>query len=268
MSVLPPGTLLQLMYLRERLRALPPGRFIEIGPGAGHISALLLALGWQGSGYEFAPPSAERLRQRFAPEIAAGRYLVAASDWLEEAGTEPCDLVLSCMVMEHLDTPAEQRFLGRARASLRAGGRMIAIVPASPAHWGIEDEIAGHYRRYTLPSAQSRFSAGGFRILHAAGLTFPVSNLLLPLSNALVRRSEAAKLSLSMLERTRRSGMRDVPMKTRFPAALGLLLNPVMLYPLHLLQKLFRHSPRALVLYLEAEPGPAARPGRSEGRAP
>ena len=31
--ILPPGTLLQQMYFGERLRALPPGEFVEIGAG-------------------------------------------------------------------------------------------------------------------------------------------------------------------------------------------------------------------------------------------
>jgi len=37
MNVLPPGTILQLMYLRERIQRLPVGRFVEIGPGGGEI---------------------------------------------------------------------------------------------------------------------------------------------------------------------------------------------------------------------------------------
>ncbi len=46
MSVLPPGTILQLMYLGERLRNIEPGRFIEIGPGSELVMNLLLELGW------------------------------------------------------------------------------------------------------------------------------------------------------------------------------------------------------------------------------
>ena len=42
-TVLPPGTILQLMYLRERIKLLTPGRFVEVGPGTGTITALLLA---------------------------------------------------------------------------------------------------------------------------------------------------------------------------------------------------------------------------------
>jgi hypothetical protein len=44
MAILPPGTLLQLMYIKERLRAVKPCRFVEIGPGAGDTSGLLLSL--------------------------------------------------------------------------------------------------------------------------------------------------------------------------------------------------------------------------------
>jgi len=42
MRTLPPGTILQLMYLKERLVNIKPGRFVEIGPGSGEISGLLL----------------------------------------------------------------------------------------------------------------------------------------------------------------------------------------------------------------------------------
>jgi hypothetical protein len=59
------------------------------------------------------------------------------------------------MVMEHLDVHGERAFVERAGRCLSAGGRMVAIVPASPEHWGIEDEIAGHYRRYTANSAMN-----------------------------------------------------------------------------------------------------------------
>ncbi|WP_347900740.1 hypothetical protein [Pseudomonas purpurea] len=45
MDVLPPGTILQLMYLKERISGLEPGRFFEMGAGAGHMSHLLLSLG-------------------------------------------------------------------------------------------------------------------------------------------------------------------------------------------------------------------------------
>jgi 16S rRNA A1518/A1519 N6-dimethyltransferase RsmA/KsgA/DIM1 with predicted DNA glycosylase/AP lyase activity len=70
------------MYLRERLAHLPPGRFIEIGPGAGNISALLLSMGWGGVAYDLEPSTVAALEQRFAPEIRAGRYRAVNQDWV------------------------------------------------------------------------------------------------------------------------------------------------------------------------------------------
>ena len=48
-TVLPPGTILQLMHVRERLTRIKPGVFVEVGPGTGEITALLLEIGWRGT---------------------------------------------------------------------------------------------------------------------------------------------------------------------------------------------------------------------------
>jgi hypothetical protein len=114
---------------------------------------------------------------------------VVNGDWLEADRNDQFDLVLSCMVMEHLDAEGERAFVDRARRSLLADGRMVSIVPASPEHWGIEDEIAGHFRRYTANSVLTLLGSAGWRVTHTAGLTFPTSNVLYPLTNLLVRRS-------------------------------------------------------------------------------
>lgn len=260
MRVLPPGTILQLMYLKERLRLLPPGFFVEIGPGQGAITELLLRRGWRGRVFELSATTAAQLRCRFASEVAAGQLSVENRSFLRTQGAADLDLVISCMVMEHLADREQEDLWHIAAAHLRPGGLMIGLVPASPAHWGIEDEIAGHQRRYTRTSLGQLAAALRWRLTHVAGLTFPLSNLLLPLSNVLVARQERAKLRLSAGERTRQSGRRDVIFKTRFPLALKLLLNEMVMLPLHLLQKWLSSSPRAMVLYFEAQPPAAPSP--------
>jgi hypothetical protein len=82
-----------------------------------------------------------------------------------------------------------------------------------------------------------------------------MSNLLLPVSNRLVRRSEDDKLQLSGLERTRLSGRRTVKYKTYLPSFLGVISNRYTLAPLHWLQKACGAARSALVLYFEASPG-------------
>jgi SAM-dependent methyltransferase len=255
MVVLPPGTILQLMYLRERLRRLPPGTFVEVGPGTGEITNLLLQLGWRGSAYEISVPAAAALRTRFDKEIAAGRLEVVNRSYLEAAGSsEQSDLVISCMVMEHLTEGEQAAFMDSAARHLRRDGLMIGIVPASPEHWGVEDDIAGHQRRYTRSSLQAMAAVNAWGIRHVAGLTYPLSNVLLPLSNTLVARKELSKLRLDKLERTKQSGMREVAFKTRFPPYMRLFLNEVALWPLHALQKRLSGARNALVLYFEAQP--------------
>jgi SAM-dependent methyltransferase len=248
--VLPPGTILQILYLRERLARIAPGRFIEVGTGRGELASVLLDAGWHGVGYELSESTAGAARER----NPGSGFDVRVADWLSAPDDEPADLVLSSMVIEHLPDDEEAAYFARARRVLRPGGRIALFVPAGPRYWGIEDDIAGHQRRYTRAGLTTRLGELGWRVDHVAGLTFPLANALLPLSNVLVRRAEGERVGLSELDRTVLSGDRDVAGKTTFPRAAGVVLNPVALYPFHVLQKAFRDTDRALVMYAEATP--------------
>lgn len=256
MRTLPPGTILQLLYLRERLADIKPGFFIEIGPGSGEISNLLLELGWGGVAYDFEPRTVDRLRDRFSGQISEGRFDVRNEDFFQVNADlfNGIDLIISCMVLEHLNGELEKQFMQHCSELLNEGGLMIGLVPASPAHWGIEDEIAGHCRRYTRESLHELAGSNGWNIRHCVGLTYPLSNILLPVSNFLVWRAEKFKLEMSEIEKTKASGIRDVPYKTTFPKFLSVLLNEYVLLPLHWIQKAFANSKSSLVLYFEVSP--------------
>ena len=254
--ILPPGTLLQQMYFKERLRAVPPGEFVEVGTGQGIVSRTLLGAGWRGTAYDLNADSLAVAQDVNRDAVAGSRYRTLHRDWLADAAAPRADLIVSCMVLEHLDDEAEARYLERCRERLKPSGRGVLFVPACPDYWGVDDEIAGHFRRYTFESLRQRLEAHGLRVEHLVGLTYPLSNLLFPVSEMLVARAERNKMTLSMEERTRLSGNRDVAFKTTFPRALGLVLNEVVLYPLHVLQKLFRRSARSMVIYAEFTPAP------------
>ena len=252
MVALPPGTILQLMYLRERIASLPAGRFIEIGPGAGEISSLLLQRGWHGDSYDLNPHVVESLKARFKDEIECGRYNSYCKDYLREPILDNVDLVISSLVLEHFDSNSEALFIRKSLEELSPTGRIICFVPGSPAHWGIEDDIAGHYRRYTRDTIMGLFDGTLGRVEHVAGLTYPLSNLLLPISNYLVKAGESWKLAIPSQEQTTLSGNRNVPLKTSFPDIARWILNDKVMWPLHIIQKAFSRSNKAMILYFEA----------------
>lgn len=256
----PPGTILQHLYLKERSAAWTPGTFVEVGVGSGHVSNVLLSLGWSGTGYDLNAAALERASSLNRVFIESGRFAVRNADWLASVHEpESVDLVVSSMVLEHLDEGQVAHYFEHAARQLRPDGRGIFFVPGSPRHWGIEDEIAGHYRRYTVDSLSDAASQHGWSPMHVVGLTYPVSNLVLGVSNALVRRAEGDKRTLSLQERTEQSGNRDVEWKNNFPGWTGMFLNETALRPAHWLQKRKRSqtSRDALVVYAECCP-----PGR------
>ncbi len=253
MVILPPGTLLQLMYLRERLSSIKAGKFIEIGPGSGEITKILLDLGWHGFSYDLDKTTIDKLKIRFAREINEDMYEAISGNFIASLEHQKIDLVISCMVMEHLSESAELDFIKKSKLLLKDGGILIGIVPSSPNHWGIEDAIAGHFRRYTRERLKELFCNSGFKLEHLVGLTFPMSNFLLPLSNFLVHKSERQKLPMSQIDKTKLSGRRNVKFKTNFPVFFIFFINKITIYPFFILQKIFKNSKQSLILYFEAK---------------
>lgn len=239
------------MYFKERLREVPRGRFVEVGAGQGFLSNTLLNLGWNGSAYELNTQSVAIAAEINRAALSAGRFRLIDDDWLTSEPSDQVDLIVSCMVLEHLNDADERRYFDRCRKLLKPSGTGILFVPGCPDYWGIEDEIAGHYRRYTFDSLRERIQQLGLQIRHLAGLTYPVSNLLYPLSEYLVRRAESRKIDLTLQERTRLSGNRAVLFKTTFPWILKVVLNEAVMYPFHLLQKINSGNRRSMVIYAE-----------------
>jgi len=247
----PPGTILQSMYFKERLPGIRPGKFVEVGAGRGFLSNSLLGLGWQGSAYELNPESIAVAADVNRAAIDAGRFNLVKNDWLCAQGEDQVDLIVSSMVLEHLSDVDEHRYFERCQRLLKPSGTGVLFVPGCPDYWGVEDEIAGHFRRYTFEGLRQRIEEGGLKVRHIAGLTYPVSNLLFPLSEHLVRRAERDKANLSLQERTRLSGNRTVRFKTSFPSLLKIVLNEFVMYPFHQLQKMNAGNGRSMVIYAE-----------------
>lgn len=272
MLELAPGNILQLEHFRRRVRAINrklgrPARFIEIGVGRGWLSASALAEGCSGIGYDPSIACCEASLARNSEAVAAGRFRVLSQAF--PGGTDSFensfDLVVASMVLEHLTEEEIDEIFHAVRRASRPGGVFAAFVPAGMKYWGIEDDVAGHRRRYDIEGLVALGARQGLALRYWSGLTFPLSNVLRRVSDRLVERSEFKKLERPLHERTLTSGDRHVPFKTRFPSWMKGLLNRRALWPFDLLQRLFRRSRRSMVLYCEWEIPSGGLENRSRG---
>jgi phospholipid N-methyltransferase len=253
MPVLAPGSILQLMFLKKELESFKGKTFLEVGPGAGNLSQMLLRMGLKGSLVELSKRSCDELSERFADHIEKGNLKIENKSFLSNQTNDKYDLVISSMVLEHLDEADEKLFIQLCEESLAFNGTLMLFVPANPKCWGLEDEIAGHFRRYSKEKLADVVSQSNLDIELISGLTYPLSNILLPISNLLVKRAENSNLELTMEQRTLLSGHRDVMFKTVFPGYFSLVLNRYMLYPFYVAQIIFRNNSNSLVLFLRAK---------------
>lgn len=228
-------------------------RFIEMGAGNGKISSILLEAGLNGIGFDLSEKACVNNSKRNEVYLSRQQYAVRNSNFLDYDG-DKVDIIISSHVIEHLAEEDVDLFLKKSSSILKPGGRVISIVPAGKKYWGIEDETSGHYRRYEYEDLQTLSEKFNLPVTHLAGLTYPLSNILLGLSDSLVRKHESWKTQLSMQERTTlsSSGVKQVKYKTVFPNYFRYLINETTMYPFYLLQLMSARNPKSMVIYSEA----------------
>ena len=101
-------------------------------------------------------------------------------------------------------------FISNAKRIVKPNGKLIFLVPSNMDAWGIEDDIAGHVKRYTFNDIDTLAKANGLTVDFKCGLNYPVSNWLLKLSNRIVDKNEAHLKSKTELEKTVYTGNRNV----------------------------------------------------------
>ena len=251
-----PGTLLQHMHLISRMRAWPVvsgSSFYEIGSGDGRLSNLFLKNGCSGKGFDLNVAANKANAALNSKAVSQGRYTIHLGDFIKWEGLQPVDFIVSCMVIEHLRANQLEEYIEKSKSLLKEGGRIITLVPANMRAWGVEDEIAGHVKRYSRQCFHEIAANHKMEIVNLSGLTWPLSNLLLPVSNYLVRNAESGMNQKTMEEKTIASGYRNVKFKTNFPIWSRLFINKITLFPWSILQSIGNklQLKSSLVLYCE-----------------
>lgn len=140
--------------LRRTRRPGPPGRLIDVGGGAGGVTA---RLGWDPGRVvlvEGSVPLVQAARRRGLRSVRAAVDHLPVPD-------RSVEVVALLDVIEHLADPLPA--LREARRVLAPGGRLVITVPAHPRLWSDADVLLGHHRRYTRRRVRSELGRAGLR---------------------------------------------------------------------------------------------------------
>lgn len=179
---------------------LPSGLILDIGGGNGVMTRRFCDEGYASVLLE---PSIEACRIA----RSARRVDLVLNSTLEEAALPPAcaDAAGLFDVIEHI--PDDRACLREVHRVLKPGGLLFVAVPAFPFLWSINDDAAGHFRRYTRASL-ARSVEGLFDVVFSSYL---FSCLLPPLA---LFRSLPHRLGLSrkpLLDEAREHGVHEGP---------------------------------------------------------
>ena len=152
----------------------PEGAVYDVGGGNGFVARALQDAGYDTTLVEPGPVGAQNARSLGVKQVIQGT--------IDTAGLAPGSLPAVGIfdVLEHM--PDEAGFLDSLRRFLRPAGRLYLTVPAYTALWSVEDDAAGHHRRYDRRSLSAALGRAGFEIEYLSHFFW-----LLPLPILLLR---------------------------------------------------------------------------------
>jgi SAM-dependent methyltransferase len=132
------------------------GCVFDVGGGNGHVARALRDAGLEAVVVE---PGADGARAAFDRGLAPVVNATTESAGFREA-TLPAIGIFD--VLEHIQD--DKAFLRHLHGLLVPGGRLYVTVPAYRVLWSVDDERAGHHRRYVASGLGSVAAAAGFEV--------------------------------------------------------------------------------------------------------
>ena len=153
--------------------------FLDAGCGIGDVSRYLASCGWQGVAVDSSPIAFEQAAENLK-DFNAVR--IEKKSLLDVSGAFRTVFLLDAL--EHFED--DTSVLKKIASLLVAGGHAVITVPSNPREWRWDDEMYGHYRRYTPDDIKTKLQDAGLEPLELWDFTFPVFWLLRRLYTALL----------------------------------------------------------------------------------
>lgn len=165
-----PAHLMRRSALLDVFATLPPGRLLDAGCGAGRLLIDWARLGHTGWGID-VDSRARELAQACVTAFDVDFQIAAAPP----PNIEQFDYLTAVEVLEHLPDPGAE--LQHWLVHLKAGGTVVASVPAFHRMWSKSDEWAGHVQRFEPSELEHLMKTAGLRVLSTRLYGFPLANL-------------------------------------------------------------------------------------------
>jgi SAM-dependent methyltransferase len=141
--------------------------FLDAGCGIGDVSRHLAASGWRGKAIDSSPIAYENARKNL---VAFNTMEVEKKSLLDATGAFSTILLLDAL--EHFENDIE--VLRKIASLLIKGGYAVITVPSNPREWRWDDELYGHYHRYSPKDIKRKLIEAGLEPVELWDFTFPV----------------------------------------------------------------------------------------------
>lgn len=207
-------------YYREGLiiktvnSVLPSGKILDVGCGTGSLVLKLARKGYQVVGVDISDSCIKITKNRIKKEGLTKSVSVSIGSATKiNLPDSSVDGVIAGEVLEHLkDDVAAVREFSRV---LKPGGVCIITVPADSSKWNMEDDIAGHVRRYTREVLEHLFNSQKFRFEYIRYWGFPIMRIyqkimFIPWANMTVKKKGLDGENLDTITKIGLSGVTTI----------------------------------------------------------
>ena len=151
------------------VKSFPPpekGPIFDIGGGNGYVSLGLMRAGFETVLIEPGSVGASNGKKRDLPTVICATTTAAAFK------SSTLDAIGLFDVIEHIDN--DLQFLDEMHDLLKPKGRLYITAPAFSALWSREDELAGHYRRYSCDAIGALIERAGLKLEYSTYIFRPL----------------------------------------------------------------------------------------------